>query len=226
MPRRARSPSLIAGLVALALSAGCGHEVRRVRYEGGAPWSEVRYKDGRPDGLWRTWWSNGRLKSEGEYRAGDLHGTWRTWFEDGAPQTEQTFVLGKPEGTWRHWYHHGQLVTEGFYRAGRKEGPWREWFGDGTLKAEGEFREGRPTGVASVHDAQGRLLTRTRYDAEGHSEHLEIFNTLDSTWARAEGPIQNDRRNGIWTVYNVDGSVNAEHSGTYVDDVLVKDAPR
>jgi antitoxin component YwqK of YwqJK toxin-antitoxin module len=209
--------------LALALCAACGHEVRRTTYAAGHPWSEVRFKHGVPDGLWRTWWENGKLKSEGGYRAGEMHGRWRTWFEDGAPQTEQLFVSGRPEGLWKHWYMNGELVTEGAYERGQKVGWWREWFGDGTLKAEGEFKAGVPTGTATVYFEDGSPKLHTRFDEHGASEYMEIWNETGQIWSRAKGPIKNDRRNGTWTVYNLDGTVNAEYSGEYVDDALVKE---
>ena len=217
---------LVRGAVlALALGslAACGREVRRTTYAGGKPWSEVRFKGGLPDGQWRTWWENGQLKSEGGYRAGEMDGPWRTWFEDGAPQTEQLFAGGRPEGLWKHFYKDGHVVTEGSYEGGQKVGWWREWYGDGTLKAEGEFKDGIATGTATVFFPDGRPKTRTRFDQNGASEYMELWNDTGLIWSRAEGPIRNDHRHGAWTVYNQDGTVNAEHSGTYVDDVLVKD---
>ena len=212
-------------ILAAALAAGCGPEVRRTWYGDGTTWSEVRYKDGVPHGAWRTWWPNGRLKSEGAYEDGDLHGPWRTWFEDGSPQTEQLYARGRPEGRWLHYYANGNLVTEGRYRRGRKDGTWREYFGDGTLKAEGAFEDGVPTGKASVYLPDGRLETRTTYDDEGRSVYMELWNPTNQTWSRAEGPLANDRRHGLWKVYRPDGTLLEEHSGTYVDGELVPEAP-
>ncbi len=214
----------IGAAAALALLAACGHEVRRTSYAGGRPWSEVRYQHGVPDGVWRTWWENGQTKSEGPYRAGERHGAWRTWFADGVLQTEELYAAGRPAGTWRHWYANGQLESEGTYAGGVKSGAWREWFGDGTLKAEAEFKDGIATGSATVYFPDGRPSTHTRYDAHGHAEYMEVFNPGREWWSRMEGPIANDRRNGEWKVYNLDGTLNDEHSGNYVDDVLQRAA--
>jgi antitoxin component YwqK of YwqJK toxin-antitoxin module len=218
-------PFLLAtSVAALALAACDAREVRTTHYAGGTPWSEVRYAGGRPDGVWRTWWENGNLKSEGGYADGELHGAWRTWFEDGAPQTEQFFANGRPELTWTHWYQTGAMVTRGGFKGGVKEGVWEEWFGDGTLKARAEFAAGISTGQATVHDAEGRMLSRTTYDEEGRPCYLELWNTGGVLWSRAEGPTRDDRRNGEWTAYDLEGEVLEEYSGLYVDDVLQKEA--
>ena len=82
---------------ALALT-GCGREIRTTTYADGQLWSQVLYKGGVPDGVWRTFWENGQPKSEGSYKEGTVHGTWQTWFEDGTPWSTQRFSEGKPQG--------------------------------------------------------------------------------------------------------------------------------
>ena len=41
------------------------------------------YVDGKPDGLWTYWYSNGKMKEEGHYGRGVKEGIWVEWYPDG-----------------------------------------------------------------------------------------------------------------------------------------------
>ncbi|MEM7305870.1 MAG: toxin-antitoxin system YwqK family antitoxin [Planctomycetota bacterium] len=216
-----RKGALLPAALAAVLLAGCGPEVRTTYYADGQTWSEIRYRDGLPDGLWTTFWPNGGLKSEARYEEGVPHGEWRTWFENETPQTEQAYLDGRPEGRWRHWYDNGRLLSEGVYVRGAKDGQWREWYGDGTLKAEAHFAEGDETGSATVYGTNGKPKNRIDY-----KDGIPVFQVFwwESGIKLAEGPVKDDKRNGDWTVWNPDGTLNEEHTGTYVNDQLVSDS--
>ena len=79
----------------LLLAGGCGREeVRRTSYAGGRPWSEIRYRDGKPSGAWKTWYENGQAASEGSYLEGLQHGSWKEWGEDGTVLVECRYERG------------------------------------------------------------------------------------------------------------------------------------
>ena len=208
---------LLTLLLALGL-AGCGHEVRTTTYGNGQVWSEVRFKDGVPDGVWRTFYENGKPKSEGSYKNGAVHGIWRTWFEDGADWSEQFFIAGKPEGDWKYYYESGLLHIEGSYEYGRKVGPWFEYYGDGTLKNELEFVAGVQCCQQTNYYPNGNPAAQLQYDDEGQVK-FHVLWTEDGR--KFEGPIVNDKKNGRWTATNPDGTVNADFSGMYENDVKV-----
>ena len=49
------------------------------------------FKDGREEGVWRTWYYSGNLWSEGGYKDGRKEGVWKYWFENGKLQSEKIY---------------------------------------------------------------------------------------------------------------------------------------
>jgi antitoxin component YwqK of YwqJK toxin-antitoxin module len=50
----------------------------------------------------------------------DGTGTFRTWYDDGRPRTEVSAVRGLPTGRVRHWDKAGEIIADGFMFKGRK----------------------------------------------------------------------------------------------------------
>jgi hypothetical protein len=42
-----------------------------------------KYEDGKPEGLWTYWYTNGEMKAEGHYKDGLKNGMWIEWYDDG-----------------------------------------------------------------------------------------------------------------------------------------------
>ncbi|HIF15444.1 MAG TPA: toxin-antitoxin system YwqK family antitoxin, partial [Bacteroidetes bacterium] len=76
------------------------------------------YKEGNPDGLWRSWYENGQLKSEANYKEGNPDGLWRGWHENGQLGFQSYYKEGNPDGLWRGWHENGQLASEEYYKDG------------------------------------------------------------------------------------------------------------
>ena len=79
-----------------------------------------KIKDGKKEGEWVEYWSNGQLMSKVSYKN------------------------GKEEGEWVGYHGNGQLSSKGSYKNGLWEGDWVEYYGDGTLykRGTGTFKNG------------------------------------------------------------------------------------
>ena len=77
-------------------------------------------KNGKKEGPWLSYYSNGQLSSKGEYKNGDL------------------------EGPWLSYYSNGQLSSKGEYKNGDLEGPWVSYYSDGSVNEEctGTYKNG------------------------------------------------------------------------------------
>jgi len=129
------------------LSDGTQHGPSLSWYEAGNPKAEAHFDEGKLDGVFRLWHTNGQLAEEGHYVADQRHGTFSTWGEDGIKLLEQNFANGKRNGEMKRWYRTGQLQFIEHYVDGEKDGPAVAYFENGQMEAEGMFRKGNFHGV-------------------------------------------------------------------------------
>ncbi len=83
-------------------------------------WKEMKiYKDGRLEGMWKKWDSNGQLRFESDVTYGKRVG-WEKWF-----------------------YKNGQIWVEGHYLGRQKNGPWKMYYENGQLDMELHHKNGQ-----------------------------------------------------------------------------------
>ena len=92
-----------------------------------ADWSiaEIPYKSG------ETHYLYSRYLSEDKSRW-IKHGLFRSFYENGQLQSEGQYQHGAEEGLWRDFHENGQLAAEGSYHQGEEMGEWRFWNDDGS----------------------------------------------------------------------------------------------
>ena len=95
-------------------------------------------KDGKQDGLRRSWHENGQLMREGNFK----DGLQRWWYENGQMKSEYNYIDDKVEGLRRDWYENGQLEYEDYYKNGKQDGLQRFWYENGQLEYEMNYKDG------------------------------------------------------------------------------------
>jgi hypothetical protein len=58
------------------------------------------FKNGRMEGLWVKYWSNGQLHFKGNHRNGKHEGYWEYYLENGQLDAKGNYKNGKQEGYW------------------------------------------------------------------------------------------------------------------------------
>ena len=94
-----------------------------------------KIENGKADGSWRDYYTNGQLFSKGNYKNGKRGGPWFIYFESGQLKTEGNYKNGKKDGPWFINYESGWLKTEGNCKNGEMDGRWSE-YGDGAFRYE------------------------------------------------------------------------------------------
>jgi antitoxin component YwqK of YwqJK toxin-antitoxin module len=85
---------------------------------GKKPLSEEHYVKGKPDGTWKYWYPNGKLRQELGIKQGQRHGTTTEYDEKGEKRFEATYVDGKLHGTATRWFPDGRKIVQK-YEEGR-----------------------------------------------------------------------------------------------------------
>lgn len=76
---------------------------------------------------------NGLKKIEGETVNGQRHGVWKAYYENGFLWSEGSFWYGKRKGYSIVYHENGKKKMEGDYKNGLKVGAWKIWNADGSL---------------------------------------------------------------------------------------------
>ncbi len=218
--------------------------VEEVWFENGQPRRVGSYVDGKREGQWLEYHEQGDLRARRNYSAGEPHGKLEEWSPRGHPKLESSWDHGAQIGLERRW-RGAHLVSEMSWENGAREGPAKLFFDNGDPREEGSHTAGKkngkwlfwsPGGVRfrEVHYADDQMhgaVTEWRPDGSKLSE-TEYANDLANGMQRAwyadgvmqmEGTMIGRERQGKWTYWRKDGSVNEGWSGNYVDDVKQED---
>lgn len=98
------------------------------------------YTNGKPDGKWLCFYTNGNLKSIENWKKGKLVGKYILYAKNGRKVFETTYINGKDNGEYYMYYP------------------------DGQLQVKGQFKIGVPTGTWSFYNQNGKLTGKTVYD--------------------------------------------------------------
>lgn len=151
--------------------------IQKEYYENGILRSAISYKEGKKDGAFQQWRSNGTLAIEGEYRQDLLFGTIKEYYDPHhilaekphlAVQTvylEPGIIAEKTDyndagipilvyqlqdniGIVKRLHESGLLLEQGTVHHGRREGLWKEFYLDGSEKSSVFYVQGQEHGEA------------------------------------------------------------------------------
>ena len=81
-------------------------------------------------------------KRNGKFKKGKKDGLWETYYENGQLLFKENYKNGKRDGLSEWYLLDGQLSEKGNYKDGKKDGLW-EWFNeDGSLKKTETWKNG------------------------------------------------------------------------------------
>ena len=86
-------------------------------------------------------YKNGAKRIRGMMKDGKRQGVWKSWYEDGTQWSETTFKDGKKDGATTTWYENGKKRYQGFYTNDTESGKWEYW------DENGKFIESKDFGV-------------------------------------------------------------------------------
>jgi antitoxin component YwqK of YwqJK toxin-antitoxin module len=79
-------------------------------YRDGTVYIEGTYKNGKREGTWKAWHTNGQLWSVGEYKNGKENGLKTVYHENGQKYYEGPVENDERVGTWSFWNEDGELL--------------------------------------------------------------------------------------------------------------------
>ncbi len=180
---------------------------RTVRNSAGAVIASVTTNGTEKSGVTVIRLPDGRMKY-GLYAQGLKHGTWLELSPHGDTMAVQRYSDGLGHGIQQR-YRSGALVEESTFINGLEHGIRKEWHANGMPAALTPFLEGKEHGIAhrwALHDSAHVGMHVTGPFERG---------VMHGTWRRlyrngtrcGENPYLNGLREGVWTIWSMDGTV-------------------
>jgi len=121
--------------------------------------------NGKREGEWTHYTSDGQLLSTGNYKNGKEEGEWDYYHGIGPLSTENAqlsstgnYKNGKKEGEWIRYHDNGQLYSKGNYKNGKTEGEWVGYWDNGQLQYKGNHKNGKREGEWVYYHTDGNLI--------------------------------------------------------------------
>lgn len=145
-------------ILGLSLFASCG--------------SRVVEPSSDDDGTQRTYWENGRLKSESHYVDGKLNGSFKTWYENGQVFQDGLYADDMMDGSWLIFYPDGSLAARAQYEKG--SGKQTCYNNEGCIIMEVEYVDNLKHGREIHYAANGSVLQVVNYERGKKVEEHEM----------------------------------------------------
>ena len=197
------------------------------------------YKDGKKDGVFKMYDSEGRVQEEKSYKDGKLHGAHKTYFTTGKVEREVNYRNGKQDGkdmvyewdgTLRrdHTYKDGKQVgkqftflkgtyelyeTEYYNEYGMKDGEYSSMFTFGQPHILGHYKNDQKDGRWIEIAESGDTLSVKTY-VNGREEGLHISYDRNTGARSREFYLKADRKDGLYREYNP-GNGELVYEATY-----------
>lgn len=116
----------------------------------------IPYKNYLWHGLYKEFYSSGKLKMETLYAKGKKFGYHKTYFENGNLQLESYYKDNKKDSLVRRFFESGQLEWEGFYKNNKLEGNDKTFYINGNLHTHSFYSEGNKHGEQKAYYPSGK----------------------------------------------------------------------
>lgn len=92
------------------------------------------------NGEYVKYYKNGVVEMRGTMKDGKREGVWKSWYEDGSPWSETNFANGKKNGRTITWYDNEKKRYEGFYIDDKESSTWTFWDEQGNILSNKEYK--------------------------------------------------------------------------------------
>lgn len=127
--------------------------------------AEGRVVDGKPDGLWRSYFEDGKIMSAVTYKDGMANGIAMFYFDDDKQTTrvELTFEDDKIVGTYREFYENGNRKAMLIFKDGMKDGDAEFYYDSGVIKIEGQYKDDMKQGKWKHYTETGEIINKEKW---------------------------------------------------------------
>jgi len=185
-------------------------------YSGGV---KERYtlKDGKKNGKYQSYYSDGTLECVCNYVAGKMTGTFTLYHENGNVKYTGTMLNGKKNGLIIEYDDDGSKISEANYTNGVLNGKYTFFHPNGKIKETGTYLNGKYNGLITEYEETGIKSTELTYK-NGVAEGKYIVYDADGRISET-GTLVDEKKNGqvIENGYDDDGKLALQIFSNYIN---------
>ncbi len=174
--------------------------------------------NGKKQGLWITYYDNGKKKEEGEFK-NDLYLVHNTWTKEGQQQ-----VTGG-EGLYTDYYDDEHIFETGNIRKGKRAGAWTVYYATNhTVMQEINYQEGKVNGIHKTYYESGRLYAEGNVVNDGQDGEWKWY--YENGTLQTHVNFKHDKKEGVQAFYGASGTKTKEEvykNGKLVDEKLIRE---
>jgi len=185
--------------------------------ENGQLASEGTYdKNGKRDGAWTWYYTNGKIKETANYNNTKLNGENRYFYDNGKPKYIANYKDGKLDGEYLLYNEKGGLYEKKYFKASKLDGLYQSYFdvGETLIEWDVPYKNGDVASVAKEYYANGDVYADIPFvngKRHGIEKKYNFRNALASEISYANGEL-----NGAYKTYHTNGNIRKE--GVSIDN--------
>ncbi len=127
--------------------------------------AEGRLENGKPEGLWRSYFEDGKIKSAVTYKDGMANGIAMFYFDNDKQTTrvELTFEDDKIVDIYREFYENGNRKVMLKFKDGLPNGDAEFYYESGVIKIEGDYKDGVKQGKWKHYTETGEVIDKEKW---------------------------------------------------------------
>jgi|GEM_PF-5673579 len=151
-------------------------------------------KGGVKDGLYQSFYREGKIKERGLYKGGKKTGDWKEYWPNSQLKKHIIYTRGRPEGMQIYRYKNGIIQKTGYIQDGK--GLLFTWDTTEKLISVDFFKDGFREGWSVVWNGEGYIQRLQRYQRDTLQEHRafyehKLLDTQYPLWENSAGKIKN-----------------------------------
>jgi len=169
---------------------------------------EGRFKDNVPQGVFKYYYDDGKIRSELTYSADGKSAAAVNFHPNGKKMAVGQYTETKKDGHWKYYNDLETLSAEEFYQKGIRTGIWKTYYDDGKLLEECPYSYGFKQGLCKQYFSDGSVKSELNFDKdkyEGAAKHY-----YPNGKPMLTGQLHNDLKEGVWTAFKDNGEKESE----------------
>ena len=128
---------------------------------GGGKSEESSYKEGVLHGEQIFYYENGQVMERRNFdESGSFSGVYKSFYDNGHLKSEGQYENGAMGGKWKFFYKTGNIKEIVFYKYNVENGPFIEYRDNGKISAEGTYVNELEHGLLKIYDDAGNLTVQ------------------------------------------------------------------